>query len=130
MRIAYGRYTQNFFTQSISKFFAWLMFKDFISKSMTENVGESALFFVEFHNDIEDLCKESIEDFLVTQNGGKYNLLNVESIVIEKPKKVPYGTDYLSQVIYILLNLHLQKVKRINCNILYSMQKRRTMTKR
>ena len=86
MATAYGLYTQNFFTQSMSKFFGWLMSKDSIAKAMTKNVGESALFFVEFHNDIEALRKECTEDFLVTQNGGKYNLLNVESIAIEKTK--------------------------------------------
>jgi len=86
MPIAYGLYTQNFFTQNMSKFFGWLMSKDSIAKVMTKNVGESALFFVEFHNDIEALRKECTEDFLVTQNGGKYNLLNVESIAIEKTK--------------------------------------------
>jgi len=86
MPIAYGLYTQNFFTQSMSKFFGWLMAKDSIAKAITKNVGKSALFFVEYHNDIEALRKESTHDFLVTQNGGKYNLLNVESITIEKTK--------------------------------------------
>ena len=87
MPIAYGLYTQSFFTQNMSKFFGYLMSKDFIAKAMTKNVGESALFFVEYHNDIEALRKESTHDFLVTQNGGKYNLLNVESISIEQTKE-------------------------------------------
>jgi len=87
MPITYGLYTQNLFTQNISKFFAWIMSKDSIAKFMTKNVGESALFFVEYHNNIEALRKESTHDFLVTQNGGKYNLLNVESISIEQTKE-------------------------------------------
>jgi hypothetical protein len=50
---AYGLSSKNFFTTKIAKFFDWLFSKDAIAKAMIKDIGESAVFFVNYHDDFK-----------------------------------------------------------------------------
>ncbi len=84
MKMPYGTnwmFGNNFYAHMMSRLFSTLMKSDAISKASGKDKGEASLFFCEFHDMPEDRAKAK-EAFL--QDGGKYGLVRVESIMIEK----------------------------------------------
>lgn len=84
MKVPYGTnwmFGNNFYAHMMSRLFSTLMKSDTISKASGKDKGEASLFFCEFHDFPEDRAKAK-KAFL--QDGGKYGLAGVESIMIEK----------------------------------------------
>ena len=84
-KVPYGTnwmFGNNFYSHMMSRFFSTLMKSDALSKASTKDVGESSLFFCEYHDMPQKHRDEARTAFI--QNGGKYDLAGVENVMIEK----------------------------------------------
>ena len=84
MKMPYGTnwmFGNNIYGHIISNLFSTLMKSNTISKVSGKDKGDASLFFCEFHDLPENRAKAK-EAFL--QDGGKYGLSGIESIMIEK----------------------------------------------
>ncbi len=83
-KVPYGTswmFGDNFYGHMMSSLFSTLMKSDAISKASTKDTGDASIFFCEYR-DLPSGRKELKEAFI--EDGGKYGLVGVESIMIEK----------------------------------------------
>jgi len=105
---AYGLSSKNFLTTKVAKFFDWLFSKDAIAKAMIKDIGESAVFFVKYHDDLKkpptNMDSVSIKTIVIERTKSNDNWQRLGQPKDENSPKLTFIESEKNKLSHIVLN--------------------------